>query len=188
MCLLIKGIKGVDNTVSDTESRTVDYSAPDKTDHMVNPILFDSLCDHFGMYCDLDAFTSMHNRQTLSFIAKGKSLSPDQVACDALSFDLGAVNPVTGVRYVVWAHPPWQLIMNTFLHLKAKKAKGILIIPRFPAEQWFPTVMNDAGVRQVVCFASKGDANVLLQPGDEPGELVARFTPRGDLLAVLFDF
>ena len=188
VCLTVLGIKGVDNTVSDTESRTVDYNAPDKTDHMVHPELFASLCDHFDMYCDLDAFASPHNRLTPLFIARGRTAFPEQVGSDALSFDLGSVNPLTGAQYMVWVHPPWQLIMYTFLHLKARGARGILVVPRFPAEQWYPTVMYDAGVRQVVCFASKGETGVLSQPGAEPHERVFMDLPRADLLALLFDF
>jgi len=103
-----------------------------------------------------------------------------------------------------WVHPPYMLLDDVLDHAIACKATGTLIVPDWPSASWWPRVFR--GDRNVLSTAKRmpigtgfampgflrvvwlGRADRVLHYPAKGSEFAQRHLPKGNILAVLFDF
>ena len=118
----------VHNIKADFESRRTN----DNTEWMVDRAYLNNALSQLSLRPNIDLFASQLNNQFPQYV----SFKPDPgaVAVDAFSLNL---------RYLkFYAFPPFSVI-NAFLQrVREDQASGILIIPNWPTQAWFPQAMQ----------------------------------------------
>ena len=118
-------IPGKSNVIADRESRQ--FSKQD-AEWMINKdVLYKALC-RLKFYPDIDLFASRLNHQ----FAKYCSLRPDPNAMiiDAFTFSWS--------RKKFYCFPPFSCILPALQKIRQDKAIGILVVPNWPTQPWFP--------------------------------------------------
>lgn len=90
------------------------------------------IINHFGFYPDIDLFASRINAQFSTFV----SFRPDPEATHINAFTIDW----TGLRF--YAFPPFTCISRVIQKIFNENCKGILIVPNWPNQPWFPAVYN----------------------------------------------
>ena len=111
------------NVLADEKSRLFD----DKTEWKLNPFVFGQITQRFGTPT-IDLFASRLNFQLKPFVA----WMPDN---EASFTDVFTFNWATWVFY---AFPPFNILLQVIKKIKYDGAKGILIVPNWPTQAWFP--------------------------------------------------
>jgi hypothetical protein len=129
----------------------------------------------------VDACAGPRNTQVARFISRYPCPHPGCIAVNVLAYPF----PKKGqFREFIYCNPPWPLISPVHRHFKLSRARGVLIIPDYPHEQWYAPVLRDAiSVRRL---ASAGDVDVFRQPSTS--YLFSVGPVRWNVLAVQFDF
>ena len=111
------------NVLADHHSRVFD----DKTEWKLNPLVFQRVVQQF-IKPDIDLFASRLNFQLMPFVA----WRPDPLAkcIDAFTFDWA--------NEVFYAFPPFSILPQVLKKIEYDGAKGILIVPNWPTQVWFP--------------------------------------------------
>ena len=119
-------LPGRDNTIADQKSRKFN----DNLEWMLAPNVFEQICSIFGTP-DIDLFATRLNTQLKRYI----SWHPDPGAesCDAFSVDWQ--------QYYVYAFPPFSLILRCLRKLELDSGEGIMIVPNWPTQPWFPLLL-----------------------------------------------
>ena len=92
-----------------------------------------------------------------------------------------------------WVNPPFALIGKVLLHMKACKAVGTIIVPRWPKREWWPLLRarNGAGwasyVVGVRCLNTNRQADVFL-PGPGSANTIVVGAPKWLVFALRVDF
>ncbi|CAL8472192.1 g11734 [Coccomyxa elongata] len=82
------------------------------------------------------------DNQAVTFLwAKGSA------GIDALAYDWSGQNN--------WVNPPFALIGRVIAHMSACKAKGVLVVPFWPRQAWWPLVRSPALSRELSVTASE---------------------------------
>ena len=115
------------NTVADTRSRKFN----DNIEWMLNPQIFTKITAKFGKP-DIDLFASRLNHQVPTYVSWEPD--PGAMAMDAFSLDWG--------KWFFYAFPPFCLISRVLRKIQLDAAKGILIIPDWPTQSWYPVVLG----------------------------------------------
>ena len=115
------------NTVADTRSRKFN----DNIEWMLHPEIFSKVTAKFGKP-DIDLFASRLNHQVPAYVSWEPD--PGAIALDAFSLDWG--------NWFFYAFPPFCLISRVLRKIQADAAKGILIIPDWPTQPWYPVVFD----------------------------------------------
>ena len=115
------------NVEADAESRVFN----DRTEWMLDPQIFKRITNKFGSP-EIDLFASRLNKQ----YAKYSSWRPDP---EALFVDAFSVN---WNNLFFYAFPPFSLIGRCLEKLHANQAEGILIVPRWMSQSWFPKLLR----------------------------------------------
>lgn len=117
-------IPGKENVIADKASR--EKSKPD-LEWKLNPKIFDEIVMRWG-HPDVDLFASRLNHQILPYVSWKPD--PDALAIDAFSISWG--------NKIVYIFPPFALINRILKKIEEDQTKGILIIPYWTTQVWFP--------------------------------------------------
>ena len=120
-------LPGCKNVEADAESRVFN----DRTEWMLDPQIFKRITNKFGSP-EIDLFASRLNKQ----YAKYSSWRPDP---EALFVDAFSVN---WNNLFFYAFPPFSLIGRCLEKLHANQAEGILILPRWMSQSWYPKLLR----------------------------------------------
>ena len=115
------------NTRADLLSKAVD---PD--DWSINHDIFTMFDTIYGPFT-VDLFANNVNKKCKRFFAKW--WCEDCLGVDAFTFNWD--------HEYCWIVPPPQLIAKTLLHLKASKAKGLLIVPKWKGAPFWPILYSE---------------------------------------------
>jgi len=116
-------IPSAQNTEADAESRVVS----EETEWSLGQPYFDKINSHFGPF-DIDLFASTINNKCPSFV----SWFPDPLALAVDAFSLNWSG------FFFYAFPPFILILRVLRKIITDKAKGVVVVPWWPAQPWFP--------------------------------------------------
>ena len=134
-----------------------------------------------GAAFTIDAFAGPLNAQCPRFIswfhtpARSPVFGTVAAAVDFFAFLSFGAEPG------VFAFPPEAVVSAAVAHLRAQRARGVLVTPWSPAAVWWPLVFRCAP-RPPVLLAPAGDATTVVFPDGRPRPL------RHPLYGVFFDF
>lgn len=134
------------NVEADAESRTVS----EETEWTLEEDYFRRIESHFEHF-DIDLFASSINSKCQRFV----SWFPDPLAYAVDAFSLDWNN----LRF--YAFPPFILILRVLRKIITDKAEGVVVVPWWPAQPWFP-LFNRMIVGSPIIF--KPNINMLSSP------------------------
>lgn len=112
-----------ENSIADRESRLL----PKETEWELAPYAFTKLENIFGKF-EIDLFASSSNNKCKKFISWKQD--PNSCAVDAFT--------VKWDQYKFYAFPPFSLILRTLQKIITDKSEGVLVVPYWPTQSWFP--------------------------------------------------
>lgn len=139
-------IPSAQNIEADAESRVIS----EETEWVLNEVYFDIILSSFGPF-DIDLFASSINKKCPRFV----SWLPDPLAFAIDAFSLNWSN------FFFYAFPPFVLILRTLRKIITDKTEGVLVVPWWPAQPWFP-LFNRLMVDRPILF--QPDINMLSSP------------------------
>lgn len=77
---------------------------------------------------EIDLFASRSNKKCKKFVSWQKD--PDAIAVDAFT--------IKWTKYYFYAFPPFSIILRVLQKIKNDKATGILVVPYWTTQPWFP--------------------------------------------------
>ena len=83
----------------------------------------------------LDAFTSHQSAVCKRYASRHSELGA--LALDGLALDWR--------DEVVWLNPPWALLPDIITKLSIEKPAGVLIVPSWPSQTWWPSLLALGG-------------------------------------------
>ena len=139
-------LPGKQNVEADQRSRKFN----DRTEWKLNKQEFTKLVAHFGLP-EIDLFASRLNAQLDRYV----SWLPDPHAesVDAFTLDWS--------KFDFYAFPPFCLIPHCLQKIKADKAEGLLIVPNWPTQSWYPRLQAMMKGKAMIL---KRHASLLTQP------------------------
>lgn len=135
-------IKSVHNTEADRESRNLDV----ETEWSLNDAYFEKIILYFGKPV-IDLFASRHNTKCGRFVSWKRD--PDAWAVDAFT--------LSWKIFFFYAFPPFSLILRILQKIIEDKAEGILVVPLWPAQAWFP-LFNSLLIEEPLYFPPSRDS------------------------------
>ena len=120
-------IKSSNNIEADEQSRL----KSEETEWSLAEYAFKKIHDRFGPF-DVDLFASNINAKCENFYSWFPD--PEAIAIDAFT--------VSWSNIYFYAFPPFSLILRTLRKICVDKAKGILVVPYWPTQAWFPMFLN----------------------------------------------
>lgn len=136
-----------ENVDADAESRIFN----DRTEWMLDPQVFKGITQKFGNP-EIDLFASRLNKQC----AKYASWRPDPEALFVDAFSVKWNN------LFFYAFPPFSLIGRCLEKVHANQAEGILIVPLWPSQSWYPKLLRLLVEPPIVIHPKR---NLLVLPG-----------------------
>lgn len=115
------------NVIADGKSRKFN----DQLEWMLHKTVFQDICSTFGTP-DIDLFASRNNTQLNRYISW--TPDPGSEAVDAFSVDWKP--------FYFYAFPPFSLIMRCLIKVELDRAEGLLIVPKWPTQPWFPRLLS----------------------------------------------
>lgn len=98
---------------------------------MLNTSVFRAICQNWGRPV-LDLMATRENTQLPLFVSPVPD--PSALAIDAMAFDLRG--------WDVYAFPPASMIALLLAKIKACRVTATLVLPRWPNQPWFPTLLR----------------------------------------------
>lgn len=129
-------ISSADNSLADAESRRVH---PDVEWELAD-FAFKKIQDTFGIP-DIDIFASRVNKKCPKYISWHRD--PDAFATNAFT--------IPWSDFFFYGFPPFSMILKTIRKIIKDKARGILVVPWWPTQPWFP-VFNKLLVSKPLVF------------------------------------
>lgn len=142
-----------DNIEADLESRCKKID----TEYELSNIAFQKICNKFG-YPEIDLFATELNKKCKRYI----SWKPDPGSVDVDSFTISWTN------YFFYAFPPFSMILKMLNKIVTDCATGIVVVPLWPAQPWFPLFRN-LMIAKPIYF--KPRRNLILSPFRKPHPL-----------------
>ena len=126
--LSIAHLPGKLNCLADFRSRNFNFD----TEWKLNVKIFQRISREFRTNYDIDLFAAHDNYQLKPFI----SWKPDPEAqfIDAFAF--------SWTEHLFWAFPPFSLLQRVVQKIIHDQATGVLLVPRWPTQPWFPAAMR----------------------------------------------
>ena len=121
-------IPGSKNILADKASRIFD----ENTEWEISSSVYSYLLEKFGPF-DIDLFASRLNTKNATY-ASWKP-DPNAVTIDAFSASWSQFSNL-------YAFPPFSIIMKYLQKISADSATGLLIVPVWPTQPWFPKIMR----------------------------------------------
>lgn len=125
--------------------------------------------NEFGNF-QIDLFTSNSNKKCSKFVSWKRD--PESFATDAFTIHWG--------HYHFYAFPPFSLILRTLEKIIQDKAEGVVLVPNWPTQTWFP-LFNTLLVNKSLIL--KPNANLLLCPFREKHPLAEKLSLVARLLS-----
>jgi len=122
--LIASHIPGILNEEADFESRKEEI----RLEWKLNERIVNNIFRHFEFYPNIDLFASRLNKQLETFI----SFRPDPEASHVNAFTL------SWDRFRFYAFPPFSCISRVIQKILREDCLGILIVPNWPNQLWFP--------------------------------------------------
>lgn len=119
-------VPGSDNTIADMESRHINLDAEWKIDSD----LLQSAFSELKMFPTVDLFASRLNAQMECYI----SFRPDPSAHAIDAFSVSWKNDI------FYAFPPFSILPRVLQKVKRDQAAGILVVPDWPTQPWYPVM------------------------------------------------
>ncbi len=154
----------------------------DRDDWMLNSKYFRILDKLWGPHT-FDRFASATNKQCEQF--NSRFWCPGSAGVNALAYDWSCENN--------WVNPPFGLMGKVLLHMKACKAVGTVIVPRWPKREWWPLLRARSGTKWapsvvgVRCLNTNRQADVFL-PGPGSANTIVVGAPKWAVFALRVDF
>lgn len=120
-------IASQDNGVADECSRRL----PGNTEWSLDDDVFQKIVNHFGMP-EIDMFASAANAKCARFVSWHPD--PRAVGVDAFTYPWE--------RTYFYAFPPFALILKVLQKLVAEGATGIVVVPDWPTQPWYPLFVD----------------------------------------------
>lgn len=116
-------IKSKDNNLADSESRILEP----ESEFGISESAFAEILDSFGNP-EIDLFASRLNNKCKKFVSWHR---------DPLAFEIDAFT-IKWNTYFFYAFPPFSLILKVLRKIIRDKGTGIVVVPYWPAQPWFP--------------------------------------------------
>ncbi|XP_031331157.1 uncharacterized protein LOC116161828 isoform X1 [Photinus pyralis] len=116
-------IKSSDNIIADAESRCLKI----ESEWSLNVSAFNKILDGFGQP-EIDLFATKNNAKCTKFVSWLRD--PESIAIDAFTIDWK--------NFFFYAFPPFALILRVLRKIITDKARGILIVPLWSSQPWYP--------------------------------------------------
>lgn len=134
-------IKSTDNTEADACSRILQID----TEWEINDIYFNQILYTFPEP-DIDIFASRINKKCKAFVSWHKD--PEAIEVDAFTLDWSLLN--------FYAFPPFAIILKTLQKIMADKAQGIVVVPDWPTQPWYP-IFHSLLISKPIFFSPNKD-------------------------------
>lgn len=150
-------ISSGDNKEADFESRRLEP----ETEYSLSGNYFKLILDAFGKP-SIDLFASRLNNKCVNYVSWIKD--PGAIAVDAFT--------IAWEDYF-YAFPPFSIILRVLKKIKSEKAEGILVVPNWPTQPWYPR-FNSMLIEEPIVF--KPDINMLHSSDSRPHPLWQQIT------------
>lgn len=147
-----------DNVEADIESRRLEP----ETEYALAQFAFCQIISKFGNP-EIDLFATRTNTKCKKYISWKKD--PGSIGIDAFT--------ISWKKYYFYAFPPFSIILRTLEKIRFEKCRGILVVPRWPAQAWFPVYMS---MLESSPIYFKPDVNLLQSLSKESHPLWSRIT------------
>lgn len=144
-------ISGVSNVYADKKSRIFN----DQTEWMLNRSVFLRITELLGTP-DIDLFASRLNYQLKPFVSW--QADPEALTVDAFSISWKPYN-------LCYMFPPFSLISHTLQKLGQEEAEGVIVVPAWTTQCWFPKLLQMLTSPPVYIPASKTLLEMPFQTG-----------------------
>lgn len=151
-------ISSKDNFVADAESR----KAEPETEFELANEAFEKIVEKFGKPT-IDLFASRINAKCEKYFSWFKD--PNSTAVDAFTKSWHGLN--------FYAFPPFAIILKVLRKIKNEKAEGIVVVPEWPAQPWFP-LFYSMSISEPIYL--KPNINLLISCNREPHPLWRNLT------------
>ena len=131
-------IPSIENNIADAESRRVH---PD-IEWELSDFAFQNIIKSFGQP-DIDMFASRINKKCVKYISWHRD--PDAYNINAFS--------ICWSDWYFYGFPPFTIILKTLRKIISDKARGILVVPAWPSQPWYP-LFNKLLERKPLTFHS----------------------------------
>ncbi|CAB4013988.1 Hypothetical predicted protein [Paramuricea clavata] len=155
-------IPGVENCQADFQSLSFNWG----TEWCLNKDILTLACNMLRFTPDIDLFASRINHQFKPYVA----FRPDPEAIAINAFHM------TWAQFAFYAFPPFSVIMQVLQKIQEDQASGILVIPYWPTQIWWPKAMNMV-VQQPNSFAKKQGTIIPPQPTQRDTPHVSKALP-----------
>jgi hypothetical protein len=119
-------LPGSTNVIADKESRNIYREG----EWMLNPSCVQIAINKFTFTPEIDLFASRLNKQFTKYC----SYRPDPEAAYIDAFSISWNN----LKFY-W-FPPFSCILQTVQNIRQEQATGILVIPNWPTQPWYPLI------------------------------------------------
>lgn len=120
-------ISSKDNYVADYESRRIHADV----EWEISDYAYNLICQKFG-YPEIDLFASRLNNKCRKFVSWHRD--PESYAVDAFTLSWSS--------FFFYAFPPFCLVLKVLQKIVHDKAKGIVVVPLWPTQPWYPLFKN----------------------------------------------
>ena len=121
-------IPGCENVEADKESRTCRRC----TEWCLKKTLFTNACAKLSVTPNIDLFTSRINCQIIPYVS---------YRADSAAFAINAFH-LSWQHHLFCAFPPFSLITRVLQKIQEEKATGLLLMPKWPTQPWWPKLMQ----------------------------------------------
>lgn len=133
--LLASYINSKQNWVADMESRRIST----ETEWSLSSKAFDSIQASLG-YPEIDLFASISNHKCKKYVSRLSD--PGASAVDAFTLNWNKLN--------FYAFPPFCLILRVIHKIIQDKAEGIVVVPEWSSQPWYPLISKLKTAKPVV--------------------------------------
>ena len=126
--LSIAHVPGFSSIDADRESRHFHK----ETEWQLKSAVFQHVVTHFDYTVEVDLVASRTNCQIARVMSWPSD--PNPVAVDALAVDWTSLN--------FWCFPQFSIILRVLHKIQLDKATGLLVVPRWPTQPWYPILMK----------------------------------------------
>ena len=116
-------ISSEDNCEADFESRRLEP----ETEYEISSFAFNKITEFFQIP-DIDLFASRTNHKCIRYVSWKKD--PGSETIDAFTLNWK--------DFYFYAFPPFSIILKVLRKIRKDKAQGIVVIPDWPAQPWYP--------------------------------------------------
>ena len=126
--LTMARIPGCENVEADKESRTFRRC----TEWCLKKTLFANACTKLNVTPNIDLFASRINCQITPYVS---------YCADPGAFAINAFH-MSWQHHLFYAFPPFSLITRVLQKIQEDKATGLLLVPKWPTQPWWPKSMQ----------------------------------------------